>query len=215
MRLIAAALSAGLITSGCLGQADSHSGVPVGNALEKPYGTQTKDSVPFRVGQEWDHTLLAIVNHSSVPITLIRVVPSQASGVGSIVHLISFQDSPLGSQGPSLMRTTVPEAVYHTLPPVFFQNGVCHVQRLTQLEGTTLAPRTETRVLTLMQALEPGSFSYQGYDVYYRENGRSYQQYLPIGYAATVSATAPPSPLQTWEAPACLSKTKVLPPLTG
>ena len=211
---VVVAMAVGLPASSC-GGGPAAGGVPTGSALRMPYGTMTKDTVPFSVGQRWDHTLLAIINGSKSPVTVVRVQPTHGSGLGTIVKAVGYKDAPMTLTGQTPSLNTVPEAVYHTLPPVFYSaGGVCRVQRLKSLAGTILRPGQETRVLTVLRGVAPGNARYEGYDVYYRQAGTLYRQYIPIGYAATVMAGRP-SPLQEWENRRCLAKTSVLPPLGG
>jgi hypothetical protein len=146
-RLLATVAVAGMATAGCAGWGhSSHPGAAAGSALEKPYVTMTIDHVPFPVGQESDNTFLVLVNSSKKPITLRRAV-ADGRGVGSVVRVLRIWTAPLGAKA-----QTVPEALFHTLPPVDFYSGSCSTQRLTRFPGTVIQPGKEVHVLTLLRA---------------------------------------------------------------
>jgi hypothetical protein len=208
---LAAIAAAGMVViNGCAGGADpSHTGVASGSALQKPFVTMTIDHVPFPVGQVWDNTFHVLVNGSKKPITLRRAV-AVGKGVGRVIRVLRIWTAPIGAK-----PDTVPEALFHTLPPVFYYSHSCSTQRLLRFSGTVIQPGKEVHVLTLLRAERPGRLTSPGYDVYYTQSGRLYRQFISIGYAATVRRGAAANRLEKWETP-CIGHagSKLLPPLT-
>jgi hypothetical protein len=141
------------LAAGCGGAAE-HSKARTGTALNKPFVTMTTESVPFPVGQEWDHTEVDIINISHTPITLRRVV-TVGSGVGSVARVLSIQAAPIGTP-----QTTVPSGLYHRLPPAYAlpHHGGCAVQALGPVRGFVLAAGRTMRFLALLRAVAPGRF---------------------------------------------------------
>lgn len=172
-----------------------------------PYVTTNKDAIDFRVGQQWSHTFLVLVNSAASPITLRRVVPARGVGLGAVARVTTPMAAPSGKNA-----VTVPEGLYQTYPPVFqaLPTASCQVQKLEPLNGFVLQPQQGIRVLTRLRGLRPGLVSYSGYEVYYQAGGQLEREYIPIGYTATVQAGVAPHPLEPWEK-GCLSLTHVLP----
>ena len=181
-----------------------------GSALNKPSVSMTIESVPFPVGQEWDHTEVDIINISHSPVVLRRVV-LVGQGIGSVARVLGVWAAPIGTP-----RNTTPSALYHRFPPAFWlphhSSFGCAVQRLRPLRGFVLARRRTMRFLTLLRAVAPGRYHNTGYDVYYTQAGRLYHQLIPIGFTATVKRGVPPFPLEPWERRGCEhTPTRLLP----
>jgi hypothetical protein len=206
-----AAVAAGMVVvSGCAGSADpSDTNGGSGTALQKPFVTMTIDHAPFPVGQVWDNTFLVLVNGSKKPITLRRAV-AVGEGMGRVIRVLRIWTAPIGAQ-----PETVPEALFHTMPPVFYYAHNCSAQRLLRFSGTVIQPGKEVHVLTLLRAERPGRLKSPGYEIYYTQSGQFYRQFISIGYAATVRRGAPANRLEKWETP-CIgyAGSELLPPLT-
>jgi hypothetical protein len=207
MAVVAVALAAACGESGGAGHGDARPGA----ALNKPFVSMTTESVPFPVGQEWDHTEVDIVNTSHKPITLRRLV-IVGSGIGRVARVLGNWAAPLGT-----VKTTVPSALYHRFPPAFAlpHHAGCAVQTLRAVRGFTLAAGRTMRFLTLLRAVSPGRFHSTGVDAYYTQAGTLYHQLIPIGFTATVKAGAAPFPLEPWEHACADTETRLLPPLSS
>jgi hypothetical protein len=200
------------VAAGCGGAGGGdRSQVRPGTALNKPYVSMTTESVPFPIGQEWDHTEVDIINISHAPVVVRRLV-TVGSGVGRVARVLGNWAAPLGTP-----QSTVPSALYHRLPPAFAlsHHGGCAIQTLRRLRGFVLAAGKTTRFLTLLRAVAPGRLHSTGVDVYYTQAGTLYHQLIPIGFTATVKSGAAPFPLEPWERACADTPTRLLPPLGG
>jgi hypothetical protein len=184
-----------------------------GSALNKPFVSMTTETIPFPVGQEWDHTEIDIINITHTPLVLRRVV-LVGQGIGRVARVLGVWAAPNGTP-----RNTVSEALFHRLPPAFWlphhSSVGCAVQTLRPLRGFVLAGRRTMRFLTLLRAVAPGRYHNTGYDVYYTQGGTLYHQLIPIGFTATVKSGAAPFPLEPWERACADTPTRLLPPLGG
>lgn len=190
-----------------LGTACRRDGVPTGDALDPVYGTLS-GVPPLEPAGHIGWLGLWLHNVSDAPIVIERVEPN-GEGVGTIVRVEKMQASPnLGdSEGRSVHG--IWGGIFTTDPPVASIGGICHWPELEPLRGSRLEPDGEMRVWMVLTGIEPGRFHVRSHTVYYRQEGTTYREVVPIGYAGRVEATARPLRHDPTERP-CLKMTSSL-----
>ena len=186
-----------------------------GTSLERGATNFRESKRPYKLGEEWSFMSIMLHNQTQEPVVL-RDVAAIGEGVGDTVEIVETLIAPL----PGTRRSHPPfskspdlavAGVWKTLPPVYFEKGRCHVQKLVDVEGFVLDPDVEARVLFHIRAASPGKFDIDGADVTYSVNDDLVRQEIPTGLVGTISEDAGPMKVNPQVEAPCLNETKVLP----